>query len=155
VRYGLLAGPLPTELPGAAIVQKAADDFDFSPLVVYAIKANETGTSVDPNVISSDGGHGWMQLTASFPPGWADPYTNVAYAIANFLAPAEAYWAAQGFLAETLLRFIAAEYNAGRGQTAAGHAAGNLDLYTTNNYAARALANYQALADGKSPFVTP
>ncbi len=153
MRNGISAGPLPQiNLPFGTVVEKASDDADFSPLVVYAIKVNESGDGTDPAVQSDDGGHGLMQLTASFPQNWADPYANVAYAIVNFLIPAENFWAGQGFSGDDLVRAIAAEYNAGRFQALAGHNAGDFDRYTTNAYAARALAHYTALRAGQSPF---
>jgi hypothetical protein len=158
MRNGLSAGPLPTTLPGAPIIERACEGsaaaglVTFSPLVAYSIKANETGSSLTPDVISDDGGHGWMQLTSSFPSNWADPYTNVVYAVERFLLPAEAYWAGRGFTGDDLVRLIAAEYNAGRTAAEDGHAQGDCDLYTTDKYAARALSHYQALLAGQSPF---
>ena len=49
------------------------------------------------------------------------------------------------------MKAIAASYNAGLGNAIAGHANGNLDEYTTDNYGARALANYTSLTQGVIP----
>lgn len=156
MRNGLAAGPLPQglNLPGAAIIEKAClVPPTASPFLVYAIKVNETGSSLVPDVVSGDGGHGWMQLTSSYPdPGWADPYTNVLYAIQHFILPAEDFWAGKGYQGYDLVRCIAADYNEGEGAAWRDHMAGDVDWHTTNHYADRALAHYRALVGGKLPF---
>ena len=93
-----------------------------------------------------------MQLTVSYPDDWADPVSNVKFAKEEYLLPAEDYWAAQGMQGDDLVRAIAAEYNAGRGNAMAGHNSGDLDLFTTDHYAARCLDHYHALQQGRSPF---
>ena len=131
----------------------------MSPCLVGAIKINETGLGQGPtteNDISGDGGHGIMQLTSSYPNDWQDPATNIAYAIEHFIVPAWNYWAnANAFSAaqqgEALVKCIAATYNAGLGNVQEGFERGNVDLYTTNNYGERAVANYAALVGGTIP----
>ena len=151
MRNGIVAGTLDPALPFAAEITWAATQADFSPLLAYAIKWNETAALPDAaTVVSADGGHGLMQLTSAFPPNWADPYANALYAIDNFLEPAETYWAAE-LQGEDLVRAIAAEYNAGRSAAIHAHAAGDIDAATTNNYAARALATYLRLCQGEPP----
>ena len=56
-----------------------------------------------------------------------------------------------GLELDDLVRAIAASFNAGIGGAAEGHAIGNVDAYTTNGYAARALQNYQNLLRGVTP----
>jgi hypothetical protein len=152
MRNGISFGTLPTGLPfGEQITSACALSPSFSALLAYAIKWNETSNMDDAaSVISGDGGHGLFQLTASYPIDWTDPFRNAVYAIDEFLLPAETYWATE-FQGDDLVRAIAAEFNAGRGQAIAGHEKGNLDLYTTNDYAARALATYTKLCAGLTP----
>jgi hypothetical protein len=93
-----------------------------------------------------------MQLTSSYPANWADPQTNIDYAVENYILPAWAYWrATYGYQGDDLVRCIAAEYNAGRGGAEQGHAEGDVDLYTTNHYADRCLMEYKALVAGQMP----
>lgn len=152
MRNGIASGPLPAGLPfGEQIAAACSITPTFSPLVAYAIKFNETADLDDAaTIISGDGGHGLFQLTSSYPEGWADPYVNALYAIDEFLLPAETYWAHE-LQGDDLVRAIAAEFNAGRTQAIEGHEKGNLDLYTTNGYAARALATYIKLCAGLTP----
>ena len=145
MRNGIFGTSLDLSIRFAREITAACAATDWFPYVVAAIQQNET--SALPNaatIVSPDGGHGVMQLTATYPENWADPYANILYAIEHFLKPAEAYWCGhvQG---EDLVRAIAAEYNAGRGNAILGHKAGNLDLYTTDHYAARALQAYLRL----------
>lgn len=151
MRNGISAKPVDESLPYAEEINTACQVGGFSPLVAYAVKWNETADL--PNaatVVSADDGHGLFQLTASWPSGWRDPYTNALYAVDNFLVPAETYWApiVQG---EDLVRCIAAEFNAGRSNAIAGHQNGDVDKYTTNDYGRRALATYHKLLSGVAP----
>jgi hypothetical protein len=151
VRNGIAATPLDLSVPFAQQINAACTVENWFPYVTYAIKFNETAALPDAaTIISPDGGHGLMQLTSSFPANWADPYQNVLYAIGHFLAPAETFWKTfeQG---DNLIRCIAAEYNCGRSNTIEGHEQGDVDKYTTNNYAARALSAYTLLTQGKVP----
>jgi hypothetical protein len=173
MRNGIESGPLPNiGLPFAAEIEKACALHDtFSPLVAYAVKVNETSNSTDAAEMQdgtvpgtdyledgSNAGHGIFQLTSSWPSDWADPYANAAYAIwhddavLQGLRACETYWANQGVTGEGLVRAIAASFNAGINGAQQGHDCGNVDLNTTNNYGARALSHYQALAAGRSPF---
>ncbi|MGB8265190.1 MAG: hypothetical protein WCE44_02590 [Candidatus Velthaea sp.] len=174
MRNGISAGPLPQIwLPFAAEISQACVDATFgavrtfSPLVAYAVKVNETGSSTDPAEIQggadpntllmpdgSNAGRGIFQLTSSWPPNWQKPYANALYALENpgFLMEAEQYWVQQGYVGEALVKLIAASFNAGIGGAQVGHDQGNCDLNTTDNYGARAVAHYQALFAGRSPF---
>jgi len=153
MRNGIHSGPLQASLPGAAIFNSVcAEQPTFSPLVAYAIKVNETGDDLSPNVESGDGGKGWMQLTSSYPDNWDVPEANVRYAVREFLIPAETFWAAEGLEGDDLVRAIAAEYNAGRGGAEAGHEQGDIGKFTTDHYSDRCLQHYQLLEAGLSPF---
>jgi hypothetical protein len=151
---GIVAALVPSSMRYSAQVNGAAIECKFSPLVIYAVAWNETiEGEVSTNawdaatVISGDGGHGLCQLTSSYPENWQDPRSNAIYAINNFLQPAQDFWSAAPyqFTGDNLVRAMLAEYNAGRGNALAGHAAGNIDLYTTNKYAARGLDMYHKL----------
>jgi hypothetical protein len=155
-RNGIQGGTLAPSLPYVLPISSACNVADFFPSVTYAICWRESisgevdGLWADAaQVLSPDGGHGLGQLTSSFPTDWADPYKNVLYAIDEFLKPAEVFWAAE-LQGDNLVRAIAAEYNAGRSDAIKGHAMGNLDLYTTNGYAAAVLSFYHTiLATGR------
>lgn len=141
-----MSGVLPPNVPFAAEINRASNAASFSAFVISAIQHNETDALPDAaTIISQDGGRGVMQLTSGYPPDWTDAYTNILYAATMFLWPAEEFWAIseQG---EDLVRCIAAEYNAGRGNALAGHESGDVDTFTTNNYGTRALAYYKGLA---------
>jgi hypothetical protein len=149
VRNGIVGTPLDLAARFAQPINAACAAANWFPYVVAAIQHNETnGLANAATVISDDGGHGVMQLTSSYPPNWAEPYANVLYAIDNFLQSAETYWARE-LQGNDLIRAIAAEYNAGRSQAIAGHEAGNVDLYTTNDYGQRALGTYLKLLAGE------
>lgn len=152
MRNGISGTSIPAGLPNADSVSAAcACGGDFYPCLAYAIKWNETADLADAaTVISADGGHGLFQLTSSWPSDWEDPLANATYAVQHFLIPAEQYWV-RDFQGEDLVRAIAAEFNAGRDAVIRGHAEGDLDKYTTDNYAARALANYTKLIAGSKP----
>ena len=154
---GISGGPLAADLLYAAAVTSGSGSI-FSPLLAYAVAFRETirgelaGLWNAASVISGDGGYGLMQLTSSHPSDWIDPSANVRYAIATFLYPAyDFWWGEMKFVGSDLVRGIAAEYNAGRGQALAGHAAGDLDTYTTDGYAADVLAQYTRLCAHLSP----
>ena len=151
MRDGISGVPLPDGFPYKDIIDTVGVANNVSPCLIGAIKVNESGLADPPDVQSADGGHGLMQLTSSWPSDWADPQANFTYAVAHFITPAWQYWADQGLVGENLVRAIAATYNAGLGNAIAGHRNGNVDELTTNNYGARALANYQALIGGTIP----
>lgn len=153
MQNGISAALVPNEFPYADIINVQATFQDFFPCVVAAIKVNETGLGQGPtteNDISGDGGHGIMQLTSSWPSDWQEPELNIEYAIEHYMVPAYEYWLGK-LQGDDLVRAIAATYNAGLGNALAGHANGNLDEFTTNNYAARCLSHYQALITGVIP----
>ncbi len=146
MKNGIVGGPLPAGLPYGVQIEAACDGNGFSPLLAYAIKINETGLPSDPpDTVSGDGGHGLFQLTSSYPPDWADPFANASYAITQFLAPAYAYWAAQGYIGDQLIKLVAATFNEGISAAIEAHVAGDVDAGTTNDYGARAVANYHML----------
>ena len=149
MRNGIESGVVPADRPFAKEINEAASVSDFSAFLTSAIQHNETNAMRDAaTIVSYDGGHGVMQLTATFPPNWDDPYANILYAIDNYLEPAETYWAKE-VQGDDLVRCIAAEYNAGRGAAIRGHEEGNVDKYTTDGYASRALATYLTLTQPK------
>lgn len=156
-RNGIDGGTLSPDLPYAAPVLSACGVADFFPSLAYAIFWRETisgevaGMWTAATVVSPDGGHGLGQLTSlPIPPKWQDPYANALWAIDNFLKPAESFWKTfeQG---DDLVRCIAAEYNAGRGQAIKGHEEGNVDAYTTDNYAAAVLGFYTSIVNAGKP----
>jgi hypothetical protein len=162
-RNGIVATPLDLSLPIAKQINAACLTADFFPYVLFAIKKNESGNSIDGSMLQygadpvtgllpdgTNAGRGLFQLTSSWPPHWEDPYVSALYAIDEFLEPAEMYWSNE-LQGNDLVRAIAAEYNAGRRQAIAGHEAGDIDRYTTNHYAARALTTYLALLNGEVP----
>lgn len=116
---------------------------ELSPVLLASIAAQES--NFDPNVVSDDAGHGLMQLTASWPEGWQDPETNIEYAAVNFVRPAYDYWQGQGMLGDDLIRCTGASFNGGLGGAQAGHRRGNVDLYTTNNYGHRLVAQFHQI----------
>ena len=151
MRDGIAGTALPVQFPYKAIIEQVAFNNKVSPVLVAAIKMNETGLGHGPeteNDVSFDGGRGIMQLTSSWQDPWEDPFTNIDYAVEHFIVPAWTYWASQGLQGDDLVRAIAATYNAGLGNAIAGHRNGNVDEFTTNNYGARALVNYRNLRDG-------
>jgi soluble lytic murein transglycosylase-like protein len=151
MRDGISGGPLYAAFPYAKIINDLSNEYDVSPLVVAAIKYNETGLGHGPQTetdISGDGGRGIMQLTSSYPDDWTVPTSNIEWAIRNYIVPAWAFWETMEQGAE-LVRCIAASYNAGTGAALQGHKEGNVDKYTTNNYGQRALESYLALQEGE------
>ncbi len=166
--HGIAGGPLPASLPFAPPIQRACAEYPngFSPVLAYAIAFNETiggqlaGLWPDAaTIISPDGGHGLFQLTSWVPAGWSDPLENARMAVAHWLAPAAHYWTTSWQLTgPDLIRAIAAEFNAGRGDYSptgrgalGGHYRHDVDLYTTDHYAMRALEHYQRLISNRDP----
>jgi hypothetical protein len=156
MQYGISGAALPGGLDYGAIVESVCEELDVAPLLVYAIKMNETSPSDPPDIVSPDGGRGIMQLTSSYPLDWADPRSNVAWAVEVFIEPALAYWSSWDsvggpFSGNDLIRLVAASYNAGLLDAIAWHEAGDVDSGTTRRYGERALANYlQLLAQVES-----
>lgn len=162
MRNGIAGAVVPLSLQYADEINRACVLGDFSPMVAYAVKWNETAAMPNATtVISGDDGHGLFQITpedwwtpemvsrwASI--DWTNPYSNALFAVDYFLVPAETYWQSI-FQGEDLVRAIAAEFNAGRTAAIDGHREGNLDKYTTKGYAARALATYLRLLSGEAP----
>lgn len=128
-----------------------------SPLLCYAIAWRESISGEiaglwesAADVISSDGGHGLFQLTASWPFNWDSAYVNACYAIDDYINPAETFWAEkeQG---DKLVLCMAAEFNAGRTLALKGYDLGDVGRFTTDNYAAAVLGFYQNLVTHGSP----
>jgi hypothetical protein len=151
MRWGIPGAPIPAALPFAQLFTSAAAEVNIPPCLPYAIKHNEDPQN-DPTVVSGDGGHGLMQLTDTFPADWQDPMANVVYAVRVYIVPAITFWnATMQQTGDALLRCVFAEYNTGRTNALAGHALGDVDRYTTNTYAARALAAFHTLIAGGTP----
>jgi hypothetical protein len=151
MRDNVSGTPVPSGFPYSTLINQIAAANNVAPCLVAAIKINETGLNDPPDIVSGDGGHGLWQLTSSYPSDWADPEANCTYAVQNFIVPAWEYWAGCGQTGEALVKCIAAEFNGGRGNAQAGFDEGNVDAYTTNNYGARAVANFQSLISGQIP----
>ncbi len=155
---GNLSGaPIPAALAYARHIGEACSS-TFSGPLAYAIAYRETIRGerdkqwIAWNVVSFDGGRGLFQLTSSYPSDWSDPAANARYAVEHFLQPACEFWRVQMRLADdALVRCIAAEFNAGRGNALSGHMAGDVDRFTTNHYAADVLNQYHRLAAGHPP----
>jgi len=143
----------------AGYTNRAANSRNFSPPLLYAVAYRETihGELVGlwPSaltVVSGDGGHGLFQLTSSYPAAWEDPLINALYAIDVFLKPAIDYWhGLQNYSGDDLVRLVAATFNAGLGGAEKGHAAGDVDKYTTDHYAAAVLTYYHNLVEKGTP----
>jgi hypothetical protein len=171
VRFGISAAPLPAvlHLPFASECGRACAVIpSVSPFLVYSIKVSETAYSTDPGQIEDGGdpttlllpdgsqaGLGVMQLTSSFPPNWNDAYTNILYAIQHFVDPAQTFWATYGLRSDSLIRAIAASYNVGIEDAAAGHQLGDVGTYTTYqngvSYSDQVLASFHKLQTGALP----
>lgn len=164
--FGISGAALPAGFPFKQQIENvcASPARNFPPCLVGAIKMNETGLGDDPAALEygadpetgllpngDNAGHGIMQLTSSWPdPGWDNAWTNIAYAVDHFLIPALVAWK-DSLQGDDLVRAIAASYNAGLGKARQGHCEGDVDKYTTNDYGARALKEYTALAAGTIP----
>ena len=157
MKDGIVSGTLPQDYLYAAPISYAATSHLTSVFLAYAIALNETiegekaGLWNAATVVSPDGGHGLFQLTSLIPYNWNDPLTNASWACEDYIVPAWAYWANAPYhlQGDDLVRAIAAEFNAGRGNAINGHREGDVGKYTTfsdgKSYADRALAHYQAL----------
>jgi hypothetical protein len=159
MRDGIEGGPLTDKHEYAEIVNRLSAERGVSPLLVYAIRLNETSEGFPPGGLQggadpetgdmpdgSNAGHGIMQLTSSWPNDWSDPEANFKYAIEQFIEPDWNAWAEQtGLQGDGLVRAIAASYNAGLGAAMLAHKRGDVDAVTTNRYGERALEHYHAL----------
>lgn len=159
MKWGIESGHISTDLPYAYPITEAAISEDVPLALLYAIAWHETISGevggLWPSaalVVSDDGGHGLCQLTSSWPDDWQDPNANARYACDQYIIPAAEYWSKQcGYSGETLVKCIAATYNAGLGNAVAGHAHGDVDLYTTDSYGEAVLAIYQKLIETGKP----
>lgn len=157
---GISGNTVDNTLPFGQIVNNAcvAISDPFWPAVAYAIAWRETiygqtqGWWDAQTVISKDGGHGLFQLTTSFPDNWAEPSANAVYALQNFLVPAVKYWAPKGFASWSLVKLVAASFNAGIGGAEKGHNVGNCDAFTTGaDYGSAVVRVAQELLAHKPP----
>jgi hypothetical protein len=153
VIFGISGAPVPDTFPFAAIFNA---ERTVPPLLVASIAWRETLCTMSANdaqvCVSGDGGHGIMQLTASFPYDWTQPEMNIGYAVDTFLEPALQHW--HGLYQEVgdrLVKLVAATYNEGLGAAVKYHAQGDVDLGTTNDYGAGVLAIYTSLRDNRTP----
>jgi len=161
VKLGLSGEPVPTHLPYAEAINRACSIQNFWPLFAYAVAFRETIVAQENHSIpaastyvSFDSGHGLFQLTSSWPDAWEDPETNCAYAIKYFLQPAVDFWSdptGYNLSGLPLLRCCAAEFNTGREDTITGHKTGNVDLYTSGNYATAVEGYYLTLLNKGTP----
>jgi len=177
-RWGISGGPLPSGLPYADAIQTAFEEANLSPMFGYAegseesIKLEVSGYLVEAygagttaaNVVSTSGGYGLFQLTPSasgiaLPENWQDPLVNARFAVEHwFNAAAQGgfpYWTAAPFDFEgtTLIKCVAASFNAGLGGAMRGHEEGDVDTYTENgNYGQRVVDAYLKLITGKVPW---
>jgi hypothetical protein len=159
-QWGLSGAPIPSWLPYAKEINEACVELDAPPCAMYAIAWRETLSVADwimhvygktaAEFISSDGGHGVFQLTASVPDDWADAYANAKYAIAQFYDPAVKYWLAAGYTGDTLFRLAADCFNEGLGNEELAHLEGNADKYTTgSDYGEDCVIIYENLINGR------
>lgn len=152
MRWNIASEPLDKNLPYSEEITHAAFTSNTPALLLYAIAWRETISGeashqwTASSVVSPDGGHGLMQLTSSYPTSWPDPYDNALYACDNYIIPDALYWYRMyGYSGETLIRCIAASFNAGLEGAEAGHAKGDVGLFTTNDYSGGVLKIYQSL----------
>lgn len=156
MKDGIISGIIPPQYPYAKPIQMAAVRTNCSAFLAYAIAEAETiegelaGMWNAATVVSFDYGYGLFQITSQpIPPNWSDPYTNARWAMENFILPAWSYWSRPAFGAagESLVRCIAAEFNAGRGAALAGHEEHqDVGYYTTGrDYDKRVLKHYRDL----------
>ena len=139
---GVAGNGLPSGLKYGDQIAAAAAAANFPPCWLYAhgwqetIKVEgwlESMGFTAANYVSGDSGHGIFQLTASVPPNWQDPKVNASYAITQFLQPAIHYWNQKyGYTGDTLVRCVAAQYNAGQGGAQSGHDEGDVGKFTTH-----------------------
>lgn len=158
MRDGIMSGRIPMQLPYAKAIQAAADTNNESAALMYGIAQRETirgqraGLWIASTVVSPDGGHGLFQLTSSYPSDWQQPQSNACYAAEHFIAPARAFFVAKGLLGESLIRCIAAAFNAGLETAWAAHLDGDCDACTTGgDYGADVFTTYNAIVHNQ-PF---
>ncbi|MGD0968620.1 MAG: hypothetical protein ABR949_10065 [Candidatus Aquilonibacter sp.] len=167
--WGISGAPINVSLKYAAPIQDVADATSFWPLFLYAIAYRESISGeiagLWPSaltIVAPDNGRGLCQVTPA--PWWSDdmneawekidwtnPNQNAAYAVMWFLQPAVEYWQPLGNEGTVLIKLVAAEYNAGREKVIAAHAKGDVDLATTNGYAAAVLGIYANLLERGVP----
>ena len=143
MRDGIKGGPVGRQVPFANIFNQAGVKFNISPWLFASFASQES--SFDPKVVSDDGGYGLFQITSMKLENWDDPLTNTNCAGENYIKPAYDYWVGQGMQGDDLIRCTGASFNGGLGGAQAGHARGDVDLYTTNNYGARLVATFHSL----------
>lgn len=159
MEFGISGQPVPSNLPYSEVINYVCQKYNFSPCLAYAIAWREVivlevnGTIENAlTEVSPDGGHGLFQLTETWPVDWEDAASNTQFAVTFYLIPALTFWSqVEGLTGEDLVKCIAAEFNCGRGMALRGHKNGNVNLYTTNNYASGVLANYDKLIIGEHP----
>lgn len=158
MRWNILSEPLNRDLPYVVPISDACFTSNTPALLAYAIAWRETisgeknGSWEASSVVSPDGGHGLFQLTSSFPPSWPDPYDNALYACDNYIVPDAVYWYRKyGYSGETLVRCVAASFNAGIQGAEEGHAVGDVGKYCTGDYVEAVLGFYKKLVATGSP----
>jgi hypothetical protein len=165
-RWGVSGAQVLPDLPYAVDVTSACSAVrnGFPACFAYAIAWRETireygadaaGRLQDgwETLPANEVGHGLFQLTASYPTSWADPIANTKWAIAHFLLPDVAFMLDQGpaLSGLTLVKLVAAAFNAGPGRAWQAHLEGDVDLATTNGYAADVASIYSQLIAGVHP----
>jgi soluble lytic murein transglycosylase-like protein len=152
--YGISGAPIKNAdlYPFAGESNGVAFEANFPPAWLYAHAWQESireDGAASATVISSDGGHGLMQLTSSYPDDWTDPRANLQYALSTFLYPAIDYWhGLYNYSGSVLMLLVAATYNEGLGAAKKWHSQGDVDGGTTNEYGHRIVATYGALISG-------
>jgi len=175
--WAVSGASIPASLKYADPITRACAAYrnGFPPCFAYAIAWNETiggeyaGIWTASTVVSPDGGHGLFQLTSPeefIPQMWTDPYQNGVAAVAHWIMPDVTFWVDLGLSGPTLVRAVAASFNAGIGGVdpntgeASGAYGGHLrhgdvDAFTTKSdgvgYGQRALNNYVRLIAGQQP----
>ena len=157
--YGISGAAIPGGLKYAHEITMACAARNVPPCMVYAMAWRESiSLEVDgaipsaATVVSGDGGHGLLQLTASFPDNWAIPYDNTLYAIDEFILPAIRYWhGLQGYCGDTLALLVFATFNEGLSAAEKYHASGDVDAGTSDEYGHGVLANLTKLVAGLAP----
>jgi len=149
---------VPSNLPYADPINRAAIALDFPPLFAYAIACRESiigemnGKWNAATVVSGDNGHGLFQLTSWWPDDWQDPYTNAYCAIKDWLLQDVPTWLRQyGMTGDALIKCVAASFNAGLGAALAAHSAGNVDACTSEDYGAGVVSIFHNLVAKGAP----
>lgn len=159
MRWNIAGKDIPETLLYGREINRAAHMADCPPALLYAVCYHETivlevaGKINAATFVADDNGHGLAQLTSWWPnPGWDQPLTNAFYAAKDWLMEDAPKWFRLcGFTGETLVRCVAASYNAGFGNAWKGHLNGNVDEYDTDNYGAAVLKIYQSLVNTGKP----